>query len=251
MDDLKQLLADWIRQARKGAGLSQEDLGAKLALELGDERGYTKANISGWENLKHSPSLKQVMAIAKVTGASLPPSILKPMLSGEPGTTAGPAAASAALLPPGAKPIRIGDEPDTIPIRFVKLKLHAGIAGYETVPESEDGGMLSMPRAVVEKHNLVPSHLLALRVSGCSMEPMLFEDDVVIINTADRRPISREVYALNFDGEACVKQLLHQGGQWYLHSLNPDFGPINMRSGHCDIVGRVIYQPGRVVTGRL
>jgi SOS-response transcriptional repressor LexA len=73
----------------------------------------------------------------------------------------------------------------------------------------------------------------------------------VIVNTADRRPISREVYALNFDGEACVKQLINRGGQWYLHSLNPDFGPINMRSGQCDIVGRVVYQPGRVVTGRL
>jgi SOS-response transcriptional repressor LexA len=83
------------------------------------------------------------------------------------------------------------------------------------------------------------------------MEPMLFEDDVVVINTADTRPISRELYAVNFDGEACVKQLLHQGGQWYLHSLNPDFKPINMRSGQCSIVGRVVYQPGRVVTGRL
>jgi transcriptional regulator with XRE-family HTH domain len=252
MDDLKQLLADWIRNARKHAALSQEDLGAKLALELGEDRGYTKANISGWENLKHSPSLRQLMAIAKVTGVGLPSSILTTM---QPDT----AAPMAGLyptgvpewVPPGALAVRIGDEPNTVPIRFVKLKLHAGVAGFETEPESEDGGLLPMPRAVIEKHNLSPAQLLAMRVSGCSMEPMLFEDDVVVINTADTRPISREVYAVNFDGEACVKQLLHRGGQWYLHSLNPDFGPINMRSGQCNIVGRVVYQPGRVVTGRL
>jgi phage repressor protein C with HTH and peptisase S24 domain len=251
MDDLKQLLADWIRKARKTAGLSQEGLGAELARELGDDRGYTKANISGWETMRHSPNLKQLMAIAKVTGVGLPASIVDAMQSQQPGTTDHTAVAKALSLFPDARPIRVGDEPDTVPIRFVKLKLHAGVAGFETEPEREDGGVLPMPRAVIEKHNLSPAQLLAMRVAGCSMEPMLFEDDVVVINTADKRPISREVYAVNFDGEACVKQLLHQGGQWYLHSLNPDFGPINMRSGQCDIVGRVVYQPGRVVTGRL
>jgi transcriptional regulator with XRE-family HTH domain len=251
MDDLKQLLAAWIRDARKAAGLSQEDLGAKLALEMGDDRGYTKANISGWENVKHSPSLKQVMAIAKVTGAGLPAPILDVLQNDQLSAATTPAGAEVLKLFPGARTVRVGDEPNTLPIRFVKLKLHAGVARFETEPVLEDGGQLPMPRAVIEKHNFAPAQLLAMRVCGSSMEPMLFEDDVVVINTADTRPISREVYAVNFDGEACVKQLLHQGGQWYLHSLNPDFGPINMRSGRCNIVGRVVYQPGRVVTGRL
>jgi phage repressor protein C with HTH and peptisase S24 domain len=251
MDDLKQLLAAWIRQARNTAGISQEDLGAKLALEMGEERGYTKANISGWENRRHSPSLKQLLAIAKVTGVSLPPSISEAPRSQQLDQGGDRSAPDALSLLPGARAVRAGDDPNTVPIRFVKLKLHAGIAGFQTEPELEDGGMLPMPRAVIEKHNLSTSSLLAMRVTGCSMEPMLFEDDVVIINTADNRPISREVYAVNFDGEACVKQLLLQGGQWYLYSLNPDFKPINMRSGQCNIVGRVVYQPGRVVTGRL
>lgn len=249
MDDLKQLLAGWIRQARKAAGLSQEDLGAMLALELGDDRGYTKANISGWENLRHSPNLKQLMAIAKVTGAGLPPPI--PAYTAHAQAGAEPNPTDVLALLPGAQTVHVGSEVDSVPVRFVKLKLHAGVAGFETEPMLEEGGSISMPRAVIEKHNFSPAQLLAMRVSGASMEPMLFEDDVVIINTADRRPMSREVYAVNFDGEACVKQLINRGGQWYLHSLNPDFAPINMRSGQCDIVGRVVYQPGRVVTGRL
>jgi phage repressor protein C with HTH and peptisase S24 domain len=148
--------------------------------------------------------------------------------------------------------IRIGDEPETVPIRKVKLKLQAGVAGFETEPiADEDGGVLHMPLALIESHNLVPHQLLAMPIKGCSMEPMLFEDDVVVINTADQDPRSRELYAVNFNGEACIKQLVHRGGQWYLHSLNPDFGPVNVRSGQCDIVGRVVYQPGRMVTGRL
>ena len=150
-----------------------------------------------------------------------------------------------------ARAVRVGDEPDTIPIRRVTLKLHAGVTGFETEPDLEDGGVLHMPRAVIDAHKLVPHQLLAIRVRGQSMEPMMFEDDVVVVNTADKTPISREIYAVNFNGEALVKQLVKRGSDWCLHSVNPDFGPINVRSGQCSIVGRVVYQPGRVLTGRL
>jgi len=150
-----------------------------------------------------------------------------------------------------ARGIRIGDEPHTIPIRRVTLKLHAGVTGFETEPDMEDGGVLHLPRAVIDAQKLVPHQLLAIRVQGQSMEPMMFEDDVVVVNTADKNPISREIYALNFDGEALVKQLVKRNGDWFLHSMNPDFGPINVRSGQCSVVGRVVYQPGRMLTGRL
>lgn len=150
-----------------------------------------------------------------------------------------------------ARGIRIGDEPDTIPIRRVTLKLHAGVTGFETEPDLEDGGVLHVPRAIIEGHNLIPHQLLAIRVRGQSMEPMMFEDDVVVVNTADKKPISREIYAVNFNGEALVKQLVKRGSDWCLHSINPDFGPVNVRSGQCSIVGRVVYQPGRMLTGRL
>jgi phage repressor protein C with HTH and peptisase S24 domain len=150
-----------------------------------------------------------------------------------------------------ARGIRIGDEPHTVPIRRVTLKLHAGVTGFEAEPDMEDGGVLHVPHAVIEAYNLVPHQLLAIRVRGQSMEPMMFEDDVVVVNTADKNPISREIYALNFDGEALVKQLVKRNSDWFLYSMNPDFGPINVRSGQCSVVGRVVYQPGRILTGRL
>lgn len=150
-----------------------------------------------------------------------------------------------------ARGVRVGDEPDTVPIRRVTLKLHAGVTGFETEPDLEDGGVLHMPRAVIDAHELVPHQLLAIRVRGQSMEPMMFEDDVVVVNTADKTPVSREIYAVNFNGEALVKQLVRRNNEWFLHSVNPEFGPVNVRSGQCSIVGRVVYQPGRVLTGRL
>jgi len=96
-----------------------------------------------------------------------------------------------------------------------------------------------------------PDGLLALRVRDQGMEPMLFEDDWIVIDTTDIRRRSREVFAVNWNGEACIQQLVERGGQWYLNSVNPSFKPVNARSGQLNIVGRVVYQPGRPLGGRL
>lgn len=151
----------------------------------------------------------------------------------------------------GVMPVRVGDEPDTVQIPRVKLRLRAGLSTFDTEPDMNGDGHEEIPRSVLVALQLDPRNLLAMRVRGTSMEPMLFEDDVVVIDKTDRRPINREVYAVNFEGEACIKQLLFRGGQWYLNSLHPDHGPVGIKSGQCSIVGRVVYQPGRVVTGRL
>lgn len=73
--NIDSLIAKWIKASREFAGISGEQLGTKLALELGTERGNTKANISHWENMRHLPNLVQVLAIAKITGTKLPSEI--------------------------------------------------------------------------------------------------------------------------------------------------------------------------------
>jgi transcriptional regulator with XRE-family HTH domain len=70
--NINTVIAKWVRSARDHAGLSGEQLGTKLALELGTERGNTKANISHWEKERHQPSMLQMLAIAKITGLLLP-----------------------------------------------------------------------------------------------------------------------------------------------------------------------------------
>ena len=145
--------------------------------------------------------------------------------------------------------IYVGDEPDTIKVQRVQIRLRAGFTGYETIPDTEDGGYIYIPSKVVEQLNVAPQHLVATKTHGCSMEPMIFDDEWLVLNTIDKTPVDRKIFAVNFNGESCVKQLLHEGGQWYLHSLNPDFGRVNVRSGQCEIIGRVVYQPGRLVSG--
>lgn len=146
--------------------------------------------------------------------------------------------------------IGVGEDPDTIPIRRVTIVLQAGFTGYETVPEPDDGGVLNVPRYVIEEQRLTPHELLAIRIRGDSMEPMLYEGETVVVNTKDKQVVNKGVFAVNWNNQSCVKQLVQRGGQWYLHSVNTDHEPINVRSGECSIIGRVVYQPGRVLVGR-
>lgn len=242
-DNIGMSIGSRIREARQAAKLTQKALAQKV--------GMAQASLSELET-GESAGTTLVASLAAALGVNplwLETGKGSMVAMQQPSPEPVPGEENPFLS--GALPIRVGEEPDTIPIRRVKLKLRAGVAGYETEPEMDDGGVLHMPRRVIDKNNFAPHMLLAVTVTGCSMEPLLFEDDVVVVNTADKKPVDRELFAVNFNGEACVKQLWKDGGQWYLRSLHPKHGPINVRSGQCDIVGRVVYQPGRELTGRL
>lgn len=133
----------------------------------------------------------------------------------------------------------------------VTLQLRAGTSNYETVPDLTFLEPLLVLQHELDTLQLNARQLLAMRVRDRGMEPLLFEDDWVVIDTSDKARRNGDVYALNWNGEACVQQLVERGGQWYLGSVNPDVKPINVRSGQISIVGRVVYQPGRPLSGRL
>lgn len=240
-DNIGMSIGSRVKQARKAAKMTQAELAARTGL---NQSSISDLEVGKSQGTTFVASLASAMGVNPLWLETGKGSMLVESTVAAPDTADDPFLKNQIA-------IRIGDEPATVPIRKVKLKLRAGVAGFATEPILEDGGVLHMPLSLIEQNQLVPHHLLAFHVKGCSMEPMLFEDDLVVIDTSDDQPRDRELYAVNFDGEACIKQLLKSGGQWYLNSLNPDFGKINVRSGQCNIVGRVVYQPGRMVTGRL
>jgi len=141
-------------------------------------------------------------------------------------------------------------ETEVTSIPRIALRLRAGSTNYDTVPDLSNLEPLRVLTAELRALGLDPGRLLAIRVRDRGMEPMLFEDDWVVVDTSDTARRNYEVFAVNWNGEACVQQLVERGGQWYLTSVNPDFKPINVRSGQLSIVGRVAYQPGRSISGR-
>jgi phage repressor protein C with HTH and peptisase S24 domain len=126
--------------------------------------------------------------------------------------------------------------------KVTELKLRAGITGFQVEPDRRDGGIWELPTRWIEKHGYVPEHLIAIDVKGESMEPSLYDGDLVVVNTADVTPVSGHVYAVNYEGEAVIKRLVRDAGQWYLSSDNPapKYGRRLCRSEDCIIVGRVV-----------
>ena len=232
------MIATWVKEARTTAGLSGTALGARLALELGTDRGHTKANISHWENEKHSPNLKQLLAISRVTGCRLPAEILAP-LGGAP-------ANDSSALPGLQNALRVvaeGDDDAFVPIPMVKLRLSAGITGFQAEPEARDGGTLGMRRTWLERNQYSPSQLIAIYVKGESMEPTLYAGDIVVINTLDTKPVDGAVFAFNYEGEAVVKRLVRDAAHWWLTSDNPDQRKYHRKlcqGGECIVIGRVV-----------
>jgi len=56
-------IGEWVRNARKSRGWSQEQLAEQL--------GREKANVSHWETGKHEPSFAQLLRIRDLTGYAL------------------------------------------------------------------------------------------------------------------------------------------------------------------------------------
>ena len=145
----------------------------------------------------------------------------------------------------GAKAVRVAEKGDEefIEIPMVKLRLQAGVTGFQTEPDKRDGGTLGVRKNWIERGGFDSGALIAIQVRGESMEPSLHEDDIVIINTADKKPVDGYVYAVNYEGEAVVKRLVRDAGQWWLASDNPDqrkYHRKSCRGDECIIIGRIV-----------
>jgi phage repressor protein C with HTH and peptisase S24 domain len=134
-----------------------------------------------------------------------------------------------------------GDERFTL-IPKVRLRLTAGISGYEVEPEPFDGTTAAVPTGWIERNGYDRSKLISIVVRGESMETTLYEGDLVVVNTADQKLVDGAVYAINYEGDPVVKRLTRDAGQWWLTSDNPDQRRYYRRT--CDestkIIGRVV-----------
>lgn len=134
-----------------------------------------------------------------------------------------------------------GDPRLTI-IPKVRLRLTAGISGFEVEPEPFDGTTAAVPTEWIERNGYDRSKLIAIIVRGESMEKTLYEGDQVVVNTADHRLVDGEIYAINYEGEPVIKRLTRDAGQWWLTSDNSDQRRYYRRV--CDesvkVIGRVV-----------
>lgn len=149
-------------------------------------------------------------------------------------------------LPPGTfvrvEAIDAGDPRLTV-IPKVRLRLTAGLSGFEVEPEPYEGSTTTVPTDWIERRGYHRDNLIAIRVRGESMEPTFYEDDLVVINTADTAPVAGAVFAVNYEGEPAIKRLARDAGRWWLVSDNPDqrrYYRQTFQNDTSKIIGRVV-----------
>lgn len=148
-------------------------------------------------------------------------------------------------LPPGARRVHASDEddPTMTQIMKVKIKVQAGITGFQVEPEHYEGETHGVPTHWVQREGLHKASLLSIVVRGDSMEPSLYDGDTVVVNTADKKMVSGAVYVINYEGEAVVKRMIRDAGQWWLASDNPDQRKYHRqlcKGAECIVIGKVI-----------
>jgi phage repressor protein C with HTH and peptisase S24 domain len=129
-------------------------------------------------------------------------------------------------------------------VRRVEFKLSAGVSGFEVEYLNGDSPPIFFRKDWLKQRSLRADCLFAVVVSGASMEPGLYDADIVVVNTADIREQDGEVFAVNFEGELVIKRLIRDEGHWWLASDNVDQRRYPRK--RCDdrvaLVGRIVHK---------
>ncbi len=144
----------------------------------------------------------------------------------------------------GAQLLDLEAHPDLHQVPRVKFKLSAGVSGFAVEPEDGNGKPVFFRKDWFELHGYRPEKMFAVRVCGASMEPSLWDGDLVVINTSDIKPHDGDVFAINYEGELCIKRLRRDAGEWFATSDNVDqrrFSPKRCTED-VKILGRVVYK---------
>lgn len=151
--------------------------------------------------------------------------------------------------PAGARPepveVDLDNHPDLERVRRVKLRLQAGVNGFALDADESDGPPIFFRSDWLRQRGFKPYDLVAIKIQGSSMEPTLYQDDMVVINTSDTEPKDGKVFAVNYEGEAVIKRMHRDGGVWWLSSDNPDqrrYPRKECTEGSCIVVGQVIHK---------
>jgi phage repressor protein C with HTH and peptisase S24 domain len=141
--------------------------------------------------------------------------------------------------------INLENNSDYPTIKKVSLKVSAGITGFTIDSYEPDTTLQAFKAEWFTKNGFIPSKMLALTVSGESMEPTLYDGDTVVINTADTTLKDGEVFVFNLDGEVVIKRAVKDSGQWWLDSDNKNNTRFTRKAcpeGICIPIGRVVQK---------
>ncbi|WP_219116106.1 LexA family transcriptional regulator [Janthinobacterium sp. UMAB-56] len=227
-----------LRARRKELGLTQQD--------IADIWGIKSVNVSDWERGKGMPETARLGALAKRLGMTISELMgeATPRLDAKDRTDGSRGASKVNAIHP--------DDPmddDVVYVPESRIEFAAGNgrnAMYELIEDQEPA---SYRLSWFQKYGINPERVRRFRVSGESMEPMLFDRDTILVNTDEVNIIDGKMYAIRYGDELRVKYLFRKlDGTLTLRSVNPLFKdeevPSQLANEHISIIGRVRDRSG-------
>lgn len=187
-------IGDRIRQERKARKWSQVELAHRCGWEY-------QGRISNYETGVREPDLEDLGLIAKAFGVAIPE------LLSDPNQREGGAFYDSNVEP----------GPEIYGVVPLISEVQAGnweeaINNYQP-GDGERGILCSVPHS---------RHTFALRVSGASMEPKFHKGEIIVVDPEQSFNNGDYIVARRLDNQkATFKQLISEGGEYYLKALNP------------------------------
>ncbi|WP_271273803.1 S24 family peptidase [Aliamphritea hakodatensis] len=209
-----------ITKRREEQGLNMSELARRL--------GVTPQSVQQWEAGRNSPRGKRLEALAQILNCSKE------------------------WLMFGTSEPESGAPANFIKIPVFDVELAAGAGRHIDMEEVSD--WVPIDQDWIYQNGLSPDHLSVVYVKGDSMTPKLEDGDMLLVNTAERRPVSGKIYAIAVENELRVKRLMQRmDGNWLITSdnkNNPEYqdeviAPYNFENL------RIIGQAVKVLMGSL
>ncbi|PID36843.1 MAG: transcriptional regulator [Rhodobacterales bacterium] len=104
----------------------------------------------------------------------------------------------------------------------------AASAGHGALSESEIGtGHYAFNRTWLARRGLNPDDLAVIAVRGDSMEPELYDQDLILLDRSQTSPRDGDMYVVRYSGDLFVKRIqVVPGNKVELRSTNRFYGPI-------------------------
>lgn len=211
-------LSEKIRGIREGSGLSQADFAARI--------GVPKSKIQNVETGKQRVDHEFLTTLAVNFTLDL----------------------NELLLGSAFKSITDDDiKSDLASSNFISIPRFdvTASAGHGALAESEIGtGHYAFNRSWLDRRGLQPSNLAVIAVRGDSMEPELYDQDLILLDQSQKEPRDGDMYVVRYFDELFVKRVQKSLGRRYeLLSSNRYYKPIEVKPDEATdlaFVGKVV-----------
>lgn len=130
----------------------------------------------------------------------------------------------------------------SVAVPFYTAKASAG--NGEALPEYEDKDILLFDKRWLSNVlGINPDNAVLLQATGNSMQPLINDKDLLMVDTSYTNIINGKVFVVDIDNELLVKRVVKElDGSVILYSENPEYSPRTLKENEtAKVIGKVVW----------